>query len=763
MKEEIQKIVKNSSRALENIEIMKKIKLNYTVDDLKELNKELDSLCSSGLIRTTKKGGYVINENLTGIVDKHERGNAHVIIPGQEDLFISKNNLNNAKDGDTVFVEITNKQKNEGKVTKILKRAIGNNIAEVINDNGTLKVVPLIKDLEFDVEIEKSDLNLVEGEYVHIDYVKDLSKNKILAKIDKKLGHKNALLNEGQEPSLISGEIAKIACEFELSLLFPDEVLQEAKKMPKELSKEMIDDGIQNGREDFRNEIIFTIDGKDTKDIDDAISIKILPNGNYELGVHIADVSHYVKPGSALWNEAENRGNSNYLGNKVLPMLPVELSNGICSLNEHVDRFTTSCIMEIDHSGKVVNKRVVKGIINSKKKMNYDAVQDLIDGKDTVETKDYTTLEYTLRSGETLNDVAFSYAIPLDELEKYNPDFVEKEGSIVNVPCKNIIKNAYSLSKKIDAFKHERGEIIFEGEEAKIYQSDKDDEPYDVKPRPQRPAERLIENFMVAANEQIAIFLTECNMPTYRVHEKPLEKKMSEYLKYLEILGIHYKQNIDLNNITSRDCQKILEFLKDEKLFKILNKKLLRSMKKACYSTKNLGHFGIASPFYTHFTSPIRRFDDLLNHTSLGYILEEDRLEDKFIKQWNAYLTNICEHISECERNSEKCEYAVDDMLKARYMEKYIGEEYECTVDTIMQGAFFVQTDNYIDGRVDRILTNDSDGFKSVASYYDYDEDRMLYTRNNRTDLRCGDRVLVKCINANYIEREVDFALVRKL
>jgi ribonuclease R len=210
------------------------------------------------------------------------------------------------------------------------------------------------------------------------------------------LGHKNALLNPGQEPTEVSGEIAKIACEFDISLLFPPEVLEEAKKFPKSLSEEMIKDGLDNGRVDFRNELVYTIDGKDTKDIDDAISVKILPNGNYELAVHIADVSHYVKPGSAIWKEAERRGNSNYLGNKVIPMLPVELSNGICSLNPNEDRFTTSCIMEIDHSGKVVNKKVCKGIIKSKKKMNYDAVQALMD-KDYDSEELFATNEYTLK------------------------------------------------------------------------------------------------------------------------------------------------------------------------------------------------------------------------------------------------------------------------------------------------------------------------------------------------------------------------------
>lgn len=763
MRERILEIIKKENKKLNPIDIMNKIKKNSSVEDLRSLIHELDLMCRDGILRCSSGNTYVLNDLLSGELDVHEKGNAHLIVKDGDDIFIPRDKIKGAKNKDTVLVEVTNKEKGEGKVVKILSRSIGNNVAEVMNVDGELIVVPLKNENDYIIEFENNDLNLVEGQYVHIEYLRDLGKGKILARVDKVLGHKNALLNEGQEPTTISGEIAKIACEFGLNLLFPNEVLEEASKMPKELSSEMINSGLENGREDFRNEIIFTIDGKDTKDIDDAISIKMLPNGNYELGVHIADVSYYVKPGSSIWKEAEKRGNSNYLGNKVLPMLPVELSNGICSLNPNVDRFTTSCVMEIDASGKVVNRRVVKGIINSKKKMNYDAVQDLIDNKDTEDTKDYTTLSYTAIKGDTLDSIAFANCITVDELKKYNPsingDIIGKE---INVPCKNVIKNAYILSKLISNYKHTRGEIIFDGDEAKIYQ-DENDEPYEVSARDQRPAERIIEDFMVCANEQVAEFLTECNLATYRIHAQPLTKKMEDYLKYLELCGIHYNGRFNTENVSSRECQQLLEYLreKEESMYKVLNKKLLRSMQKAEYSTENIGHFGIASPCYTHFTSPIRRMDDLLNHTSLGYILEEERMDERFIKSWTAYLNTLCAYISECERNSEKCEYAVDDMLKARFMESHIGEEFDVTVDNIMQGAFFVQTDNYIDGRVDTIIKNEKES--SIAGYYNYDDKLMAYTRNGRVDLRSGDRVRVKCVNSDYLSREIDFALVRKL
>ena len=319
----------------------------------------------------------------------------------------------------------------------------------------------------------------------------------------------------------------------------------------------------------------------------------------------------------------------------------------------------------------------------------------------------------------------------------------------------------HALSKSISAFKQRRGELKFVGDEDKVYQ-DENDEVIDIKARDQRPAERIIEDFMVAANEQVATFLEEYNIATYRIHDRPLEMKINEFMKFLELLGIHYPGKMDRENISSKDCQKLLEYLQDEKMFKLLNRKLLRSMQKARYSTENIGHFGIASPRYTHFTSPIRRFDDTLNHTSISYILEDYTLQEDFMKSWKAYLTTICDYISEQERNSEKCEYAVDDMLKSYYMEKHIGEEFDATVDTLMPTAFFVQTDNYIEGRVD-IIEKSENNYVGVVTTYDYNENLMAYTKNGKVDLRYGDKIRVRCVGADHIKRQVDFALVRKL
>ena len=759
MRDKIILVLQLENRKLNPKEILDRIKPKSDVEDLRDLIDELNNMCREGILRTGSGNTYFFNDLTFGILDVHSSGSAHLLMKDGEDIFIRKPNLKGAHDGDMVSVDIINEATHEGKVVNILKRGLGKSFGEVVNENGKLSI-KTFDDFPFDLVFADTDINLVDGMYVHFDYIRDLDNHRVLVQIDKVLGHKNALKNEIGKTTRNAEEIAKIACEFDIPLEFSKEALEEAKNMPKELTNIMIQEGINEGREDFRNDIIFTIDGKDTKDIDDAISIKMLPNGNYELGVHIADVSHYVKPGSALWIEAVKRGNSNYLGNKVIPMLPIELSNGICSLNQNEDRFTESCIMEIDHSGNVVNYRVCKGIISSRKKMNYDAVEDIIEDKETEDTKSYTTLDYIVKKGDTKESIAFENNMSPSELDEYNKNCEYKVGDSVNIPVRKVIKNMQALSKILSAFKKRRGEISFESDEAYIKQ-DQDDEVVDVFPRVQRDAEKLIENFMVVANETIADYLTKHKMATYRIHEEPLMKKMDDFMKFLEVSGIHYPHKIDTSNISSMDIQRLLDFLRDHKAFRILSKKLLRSMQKARYSTDNLGHFGIASALYTHFTSPIRRIDDLLNHTSITKILEKEHMDKKALESWNAYLTYVCETASENERNSDECEYAVDDMLKADYMTHHIGEEFVATIEDMFTSGFFVQTDNFIEGRVDNMLRGEDE--IPVIAYYKYNEEQMAYTRNNRVDLRYGDRVLVKCTGADPATREVDFTLVKKV
>lgn len=753
MRDKILNIINDSQRNLTAIEIMDNISNKYDANELRSLIHELDLMCRDGILINIKGNKYKKNELIEGIIDVHDAGSAHLLMGLKDDIFIPRGNLKGACDKDCVLVDVINSDAHEGRVVKIVRRSLGKSLAEVVDSDGIKKIVPLDKTLPYEIEVEKNDFNLVDGLIVHLEYVKDISRGKVLAKITNIIGHKNA---PGKDT-----KIACIASEFNIKLEFDPESKEQALLMPNELTENDILSSISEGRKDFRNDIIFTIDGKDTKDIDDAIGLKMLNNGNYELGVHIADVSNYVTFDSPLWNEAALRGNSNYLGNKVIPMLPVELSNGICSLNPNESRFTISVIMEIDHSGKVLNRNIVKGIIKSRKKMNYDAIQDIIESKETEDTIDYNNLRYIMKENDTLESIAFDNNMSLDELKSINSSSNYVFGSEINIPIRVIIKNMYSLSKILKSFKKRRGEIDFLSDEAKIIM-DENDSVIEIKPRVQRESEELIENFMIVANETIAQFFYEENVPfVYRVHESPSPKKMEEYFKFLELLGIHYNGKINALSVTSKDCQALLEFLNDRPNYKVLNKKLLRSMKKAIYSTENLSHFGIASPCYTHFTSPIRRMSDLLVHRSITEYLINDNYDQGFLKRWGAYLNTLCEHISECERNSEKCEYAVDDMLKCDYMSKHILEDFEVTIDSLLSNSFFVQTDNLIDGRVDTMFINDK--LVSINSYYEYNENIMAFTRNNRVEFRMGDRVKVRCMSVNIDERKINFALIGKL
>lgn len=779
MRERLLEIITTNNRKMNPMEIMNQYKENSTVEELRSVIHELDLMCRDGILRTSTGNTYVLNDLLTGVVDMHEKGNAHVIIKGQEsDIFIPKNALRGAKDKDVVSIEVIDKVKGEGRVVKVLKRSLGKSLAEVINENGELKVVPLDKNLGYEIEIEDNDLHLVDGHIVHLEYIRELYKGKVLARIDSILGHKNAPGHETQ--------IAMIASEFGISMYIPEDAQAEAKLFPKTLDPEEIKKEISRGRKDLRGDIVTTMDGKDTKDIDDAIQIEMLPNGNYKLIVHIADVSHYVKMGSAIWRYAEEKGNSDYLANKVGPMLPVELSNGICSLNPDEDRFALSCIMEIDHSGNIVNPEVSTCVIRSKMKMNYDAVQDIIEGKETEDTVNYTTVKYTVRENETAHDVAFKNCITVEELLEVNEGIEIKEGNEINVPVRPIIKLMSEVSKVLDAKYHRRGKSDFESSEIK-HIFDENDNVIDVVPREQRPAESIIENFMICANEAYTTFMCDAlsevipNMIpfVFRIHETPNPRRIEDFMNMLEAFGMSCPLKINPENVSSKDIQQLLEFLKEKENYRVFSHKLLRCMQKARYSPDNLGHFGIASDNYAHFTAPIRRMADLLIHTIFKVFIVDKDYSPENLSFWGNYLVEVCEHISECERNSAECEYAVDDYFNAELMKDKVGQTFEATIDGTMQGFMFVQTnDKYIDGRVQWMLSeDDSEELLTLTDrneieqfieehkkpfLYNYNENVYGYTNKGRVIYRYGDKVIVQCIGSDPEKREIDFALVRK-
>lgn len=786
MREKILKIIKEENKSLNPMDIMNKIMDNSTIKDYEELMRELEKLCREGIIRQTNHNGYVMNELLTGILDVHEKGNAHLLVKNGEDVFIPKNNMNGATEKDLVIVDYTNKEKTEGKVVRILKRSLGKSLGEVVNQDGKLFVKSLDNTLPYqiDVDIDDCDFTLVDGLIVHLDYVKDISRGRVLAKIDYPVGHKNAPGNDT--------EIAMIASEFDVHLFMPEEVKEEAKNFPSSLTEEEIQKEIAKGRVDLRGDTTTTTDGKDTKDIDDAIQDEVLPNANFKVTVDIADVSYYVKMNTAVWKYAELKGNSDYLANKVGPMLPIELSNGICSLNPNEDRYALSCVMEIDHAGNIVNENVFISVIKSKKKMNYDAVQDIIDDKETEDTKDYTTVKYTVKPNETIEDIAFKNCITTSRLLEFNKPEDIKPGNEINIPIRDIVKLMYKVSKVMGNKLHKLGKIDFESSSEKKQIFDENEKLIDIVPRVQRPAETIVENHMIYANVGFTRFT--CNalsqiIPNmipfvFRIHENPNPKKIEDFMKMLSIFGINYPKKINPEHVTSKDIQELLDYLKDRENYKIFSKKLLRSMQKARYSPEPQGHFGLGLAAnerdYTHFTSPIRRMCDLLVHTIFRVFIVEKDTSPENLRFWASYLSEVCEHISECERTSAECEYAVDDYYDAVFMQDKIGKTFEATIDGPMPTSFFVQTnDKLIDGKVEWILyeedskeleqlTDPNEIIQFIETHkkpfpYEYNDSLYGYTKKGRVVYRYGDKVIVQCIGSDPEKREVDFALVRKL
>lgn len=782
MREKILKIIERENRNLNPIEIVNMLYKNSTVEDYRKVMDELDKLCREGILRQTNGNAYKKNELITGVLDMHEKGNAHLLVKDGPDIFIAKNNMKGATDNDTVLVDYINKEKNEGKVVRVLKRSLGRSLAEVVDVDGVYKIVPLDKELPYEVivDTDNTDFSLVDGLIVHIDYVKDLSKGKVLAKIDRVIGHKNAPGNDT--------EISMIASEFGVSVQVPEDAKEEAKKFPKKLDPIEIEKEIKLGRRDLRGDPTTTMDGKDTKDIDDAVHDEICPNANYQSTVDIADVSYYVKMGSAIWKYAESKGNSDYLANKVGPMLPIELSNGICSLNPNEDRYAVSCRLEIDHSGRIVNQDVFLSVIRSKKKMNYDAVQDILDGKETEDTKDYTTVKYTVKENETIDDIAFKNCITPERLLEFNKLEDFKPGNEVNLPIRDIIKLMYKVSKVMDTKLAKDGKCDFDsnGEKKQIF--DENDKLIDIQPRVQREAEHIIENHMIYANVgftrfvcgALAQIIPQMVPFVFRIHEKPNPKKIEDFMTMLSVFGVNYPKKINPENVSSRDIRDLLEYLKDSEHYNVFSKKLLRSMQKARYSPENEGHFGLGQQDYCHFTSPIRRMSDLLVHTIFRVFLVEKDYSEENLRFWASYLTEVCDHISECERTSAECEYAVDDYYDAVYMQDKIGKTFEATLDSPMQNSFFAETtDKYIDGKVDFIineedakeletLTDSNEIEKFIAEHvkpfpYEYNDAVYGYTKKGRVVYRYGDKILVSCIGSNPDKREIDFALVRKI
>ena len=546
------------------------------------------------------------------------------------------------------------------------------------------KVIELVGDKNKDI---------VEGHKVLVKTVKQVNTKKYLAEVVKIIGHKD-------DPGT---DILSIAYKHGIYEDFGEEVEKELESIPNEVNPKDL-----TGRKDLTGLVTFTIDGDDTIDIDDAISLIMLENGNYQLGVHIADVSNYVKENTALGDAAYERGTSSYLADTVIPMLPHKLSNGICSLNEGVVRLTMSCVMEINHKGKVVNYDIFPSYIKSSKRMTYAKVNDII-VRDIVD--------------------------PLYE------------------PFVDTLKKMNELHKIIRKEKIERGYIDFEIDEAKIVQ-DETGKAIGVKRREREEGDMLIEDFMISANETVANHIFQMDLPfIYRVHEDPKPEKVEEFMNLVKILG--YKLDGISSGFTPKTMQKILSQLKGKKEFDILSSLLLRTMRKAEYSRDNVGHFGLSSKAYTHFTSPIRRYPDLEVHRLLKRYLVNNDMSMTTIQTLENSLVEIATHSSERERAAVDAEREVLDMKMAEYMEDHIGEEFDGVISTITNFGFFVALPNLIEGLV-HVQTLKGD-------YYSYIPELLsMIGKSTKKTYRLGDKVRVKCISASKANSMVDFELVNK-
>ena len=695
MKEQIINVMSDRYEALDVIEINDLLELT-SPEDLSRLNNVLCELEKDGVVYKTKKNKYILFKNCpslkAGILSLNKKGFGFLIIKDGEDIYIDKDNINGAVNDDRVLVEIINNHgKTEGRVLRVLNRDLSNLIGEIYFVDNKPFVKLEDKNKKLDIKLDSKSTNgLVEGTKVIVSITKEMSKNKYMGRVTTVIGHKD-------DPGV---DIKLVAYKYNIYEEFSNKAMEQTDAIPN-----VVNESELKGRTDLTNEVIFTIDGDDTKDIDDAISYKF-ENGLHVLGVHIADVSYYVTENSYLDKDALSRGTSSYLADSVIPMLPHKLSNGICSLNEGVVRLTQSCVMKINNEGNVVDYDIFPSFIKSRKKMTYKKVNDII----------------------MRNIVDSSYQEFSDVLKQMN--------ELAHILRRNKIK---------------RGYIDFDLDEAKII-VDEDKNVVGIEKRVREDAERMIEDFMIAANETVATHIYNMDLPfIYRVHDVPNADKIDKFLKLVSLLG--YKVNGKVKDLTPVSMQKLLNQLKDVPQYKILSSMLLRSMRKAVYQKDNIGHFGLGSKCYTHFTSPIRRYPDLEVHRLLRKYLYENKIDNETIDYYNANLDYIAGQASEREQASVDAEREVDDMKMAEYMEKHIGEEYDGVISGVESFGLFVELDNLIEGLVH---VNSLKG-----DYYNYVEELLcLIGQNTKKRYTLGDKVRVKVVGASKEARTIDFELV---
>ncbi|HAR6088676.1 TPA: ribonuclease R [Staphylococcus pseudintermedius] len=709
LKEEIIGIIKSADYEPMSVSDFQDALGLSSADSFRDLIKILVELEQTGMVTRTKQDRYQKQQQKTnsglvrGTLSQNKKGFAFLRPDDQEmeDIFIPPTKINRAMDGDVVLVEVKKsrgdfrKGKFEGEVKAIESHSIKQVVGTFSEARHFGFVVPDDRRIMQDIFVPKGqELGAVEGHKVLVQITQySDGTNSPEGQISAILGHKN-------DPGV---DILSIIYQHGIEIEFPDDVLKEAENVPETIQPDEL-----KGRRDLRDELTITIDGADAKDLDDAIAVKKLDNGNTELTVSIADVSYYVTEGSALDREAYDRATSVYLVDRVIPMIPHRLSNGICSLNPEVDRLAMSCRMEIDAQGQVVKHEIFESVIHSNARMTYDAVNRIITDKDAVTRAQYPEI------------------VPMLDL-------------------------AQTLSQQLIAMRKKRGEIDFDIKEAKVIVNE-EGIPKEVVTRERGEGERLIESFMLIANETVAEHFNQMEVPfIYRIHEQPKSERLRQFFDFITNFGIMVKGTGE--DIHPSTLQNIHEEIAGRPEDMVISTMMLRSMQQARYDADNLGHFGLAADYYTHFTSPIRRYPDLIVHRLVRKYLIEKSMDGRAMHEWEEKLPQIAEHTSNRERRAIDAERDTDELKKAEFMIQHIGDEFEGVISSVANFGMFVELPNTIEGMVN--MQNMSD------DYYHFDERQMALIGERKAKVyRIGDVVKVKVIHVDVDERQIDFQIV---
>ena len=672
-------------------------------DEFKELVKTLVRLEETGALVRSRSNRYGVPERMNLMRGKfigHPKGFGFVAPEeaGLDDVFIPPTETNGAVNGDTVLIRVSegsSGDRREGAIIRIIERGTTKAVGTFQENKGFGFVVTDDKKMNMDIFIAKDDtLGAVDGHKVVVEITGwPEGRKSATGMVTQILGHKN-------DPGV---DILSIIHKYGIETEFPPDVLEQANNVPDE-----IDPADLNGRRDLRNEQIVTIDGADAKDLDDAVQVVKYEDGTYKLGVHIADVSHYVTEGSAIDREAYDRATSIYLTDRVIPMIPHRLSNGICSLNPQVDRLTLSCEMIFNDQGEVVSHDIFQSVINTSARMTYTDVYEILE-QDNQELKEQ-----------------YSELVPMFKLMK-------------------------ELAEVLRTKRMRRGAIDFDFKESKVL-VDENGYPVDVVVRERTVAERLIEEFMLAANETVAEHFHHLEVPAiYRIHEDPKPEKLQRFFEFVTNFGIVVKGTG--TQIHPKALQEIVESIAGTPEEPVISTMMLRSMQQAKYSSESLGHFGLSTEFYTHFTSPIRRYPDLVVHRLIRTYLIEKDLSQKTIAYWNANMDDIATHTSERERRAVEAERDTDALKKSQFMADKIGEQFTGIISSVTNFGLFIELANTIEGLVH--VSNMTD------DYYRFDDrSMMMIGERNKRQFRIGDEIEIKVIGVKPEESSIDFEIV---